>query len=121
MQYAFHIVICYDWLQINCDCGIKSAGLVYVTNVVDYMLPAEDKEISIGQAYHASDGANVPWPQYVNRLADGENLWDFSDRTLNEGSKKKDSASQILYVIQSAQAILVFLQKWADRFRVRVI
>ena len=50
--------------------GLKSAGLVYVTNVVDVMLLVAENDISIGQAYHASDGSNVTWPQYVNRLAD---------------------------------------------------
>jgi nucleoside-diphosphate-sugar epimerase len=50
--------------------GLKSAGLVYVSNVVDVILLAADKDISIGQAYHASDGSNVTWPQYVNLLAD---------------------------------------------------
>jgi nucleoside-diphosphate-sugar epimerase len=50
--------------------GLKAAGLVYVTNVVDVILLAADNDISIGQAYHASDGSNVTWPQYVNRLAD---------------------------------------------------
>ena len=49
--------------------GLKSAGLVYVTNVVDVVLLAADNDISTGQAYHASDGSNVTWPQYVNRLA----------------------------------------------------
>ena len=48
----------------------KAAGLVYVTNVVDVILLAADEDISIGQAYHASDGSNVTWPQYVNCLAD---------------------------------------------------
>jgi nucleoside-diphosphate-sugar epimerase len=50
--------------------GLKSAGLVYVTNVVDVILLSADNDISIGQAHHASDGSNVTWPQYVNRLAD---------------------------------------------------
>ncbi len=48
----------------------KAAGLVYVTNVVDVILLAADEDISIGQAYHASDGSHVTWPQYVNCLAD---------------------------------------------------
>ena len=48
----------------------KAAGLVYVTNVVDVMLMAADKDISIGQAYHASDGSDISWTQYVNCLAD---------------------------------------------------
>lgn len=48
----------------------KAAGLVYVTNVVDVMMMAADKDISIGQAYHASDGSDITWTQYVNCLAD---------------------------------------------------
>ena len=50
--------------------GLKNAGLAYVTNVVDVILLAADNDISIGQAYHASDGSDVTWPQYVNHLAD---------------------------------------------------
>jgi len=50
--------------------GLKNAGLAYVTNVVDVILLAADNDISIGQAYNASDGSDVTWPQYVNRLAD---------------------------------------------------
>jgi len=50
--------------------GLKSAGLVYVTNVVDLILLTAGNDISTGQAYHASDGSNVTWRQYINRLAD---------------------------------------------------
>ncbi len=50
--------------------GLKSAGLVYVTNVVDVILLAADNDISVGQAYHAYDGSGITWPQYINRLAD---------------------------------------------------
>jgi len=50
--------------------GLKPAGLVYVTNVVDLIMLAADNDISIGQAYNASDGSGVTWPRYVNRLAD---------------------------------------------------
>ena len=50
--------------------GLKSAGLAYVTNVVDVILLTAGSDISIGQAYNASDGSNVTWRQYVNRLAD---------------------------------------------------
>jgi nucleoside-diphosphate-sugar epimerase len=50
--------------------GRKPAGLGYVTNVVDVILRAADSEISIGQAYNASDGSDVTWRQYVNRLAE---------------------------------------------------
>ena len=35
--------------------GIKSAGLAYVANVVDVILRAAGKDVSIGQAYNASD------------------------------------------------------------------
>ena len=48
----------------------KTAGLVYVANVVDVILLAADNDISIGQAYHATDGSDVTWPQYISRLAD---------------------------------------------------
>jgi nucleoside-diphosphate-sugar epimerase len=50
--------------------GLKSAGLVYVTNVVDVILLAASKDIGTGQAYNASDGTNATWRQYLNRLAD---------------------------------------------------
>jgi len=50
--------------------GNKSAGLGYVTNVVDLMLLAADSEDSVGQAYNASDGSSVSWREYVNRLAE---------------------------------------------------
>jgi nucleoside-diphosphate-sugar epimerase len=50
--------------------GLKSAGLVYVTNVVDLILLAADNVSATGKAYHASDGSSITWPQYVNRLAD---------------------------------------------------
>ena len=56
--------------MVNIGRGQKAAGLVYVSNVVDVLLMAADKDISIGKAYHASDGSNVTWPQYVNCLAD---------------------------------------------------
>ena len=56
--------------MVNIGRGNKSAGLVYVTNVVDVILRAADNDISIGQAYHASDGSSVTWPEYVNHLAD---------------------------------------------------
>jgi len=48
----------------------KPAGLGYVTNDVDVMLRAADSEASVGQAYNASDGSDVTWRQYVNRLAE---------------------------------------------------
>ena len=48
----------------------KPAGLAYVTNVVDALLLAADSETSIGQAYNVSDGSEVTWRQYVDRLAE---------------------------------------------------
>ena len=47
----------------------KPAGLVYVKNVVDAMLRAADNQQSTGQVYNISDGSDVTWQQYVNRLA----------------------------------------------------
>ena len=48
----------------------KPAGLAYVTNVVDALLLAADSETSVGQAYNVSDGSEVTWRQYVDRLAE---------------------------------------------------
>jgi nucleoside-diphosphate-sugar epimerase len=50
--------------------GTKPAGLIYVTNVVDLMLLAADNENSVGQAYNATDGSDITWRQYVNRMAE---------------------------------------------------
>ena len=50
--------------------GRKPAGLAYVTNVVDVLLRAADSESSVGQAYNASDGSDVTWRHYVDRLAE---------------------------------------------------
>ncbi len=50
--------------------GGKPAGLAYVTNVVDIMLRAGDSENSVGQAYNASDGSDISWRRYVDRLAE---------------------------------------------------
>ena len=50
--------------------GNKPGGLAYVTNVVDVLLRAADSESSLGQAYNVSDGSDVTWPQYVDRLAE---------------------------------------------------
>lgn len=45
------------------------AGLAYVTNVVDMILLAADSESSVGHAYNASDGSDVTWAQYMDKLA----------------------------------------------------
>jgi len=50
--------------------GKKPAGLAYVTNVVDLLLLAADSEKSVGQAYNASDGSDITWRQYVDRMAE---------------------------------------------------
>jgi nucleoside-diphosphate-sugar epimerase len=55
--------------MVHVGSGRKSAGLGYVTNVVDVILRAADGEHSVGQAYNASDGSHVTWRQYVDRLA----------------------------------------------------
>ena len=50
--------------------GRKPGGLTFVTNVVDVLLRAADSKSSVGQAYNASDGLDVTWRQYVDRLAE---------------------------------------------------
>jgi nucleoside-diphosphate-sugar epimerase len=47
----------------------QPAGLTYVTNVVDMILLAADRESSVGHAYNASDGLDVSWRGYMDRLA----------------------------------------------------
>ena len=56
--------------MVQIGTGRKSAGLAYVSNVVDVLLRAADSESSLGQAYNVSDGSDVTWPQYVDRLAE---------------------------------------------------
>lgn len=56
--------------MVHIASGGKPAGLAYVTNVVDLILLAADSESSVGQAYNASDGSDVTWRQYVDRLAE---------------------------------------------------
>jgi len=56
--------------MIHIGRGRKPAGLAYVTNVVDVILRAADSKNSVGQAYNTSDGSDVTWRQYVNRLAE---------------------------------------------------
>ena len=56
--------------MIHIGNGRKPAGLTYVTNVVDVLLRAADSENSVGQAYNASDGSDVTWRKYVDRLAE---------------------------------------------------
>ncbi len=50
--------------------GNKPAGLAYVCNVVDVLLRAAETQSSVGQAYNASDGSDITWRQYVDRLAE---------------------------------------------------
>jgi nucleoside-diphosphate-sugar epimerase len=47
----------------------QPAGLAYVTNVVDLILLAADRESSVGHAYNVSDGLDVSWREYMDRLA----------------------------------------------------
>ena len=56
--------------MVHIDSGGKPAGLAYVGNVVDLILLAADSESSVGQPYNASDGSDVTWRQYVDRLAE---------------------------------------------------
>jgi len=55
--------------MIHIGNGGKSAGLAYVTNVVNVILRVADSKGSVGQAYNVSDGSDVTWRQYVDRLA----------------------------------------------------
>ena len=59
-----------DGGMVHIGTGRQPAGLAYVTNVVDVMLRAADSESCLGQAYNASDGSDVTWRQFVDRLAE---------------------------------------------------
>jgi len=52
------------------DEGRHVAGLAYVGNLVDLIILAANSEISVGQAYNASDGSDITWKQYLDALAD---------------------------------------------------
>ena len=71
MTFVLEIVeLLKNGSMVHIGRGRKSAGLGYVTNVVDVMLRAADNEVSVGQAYNACDGSDVTWRQYVERLAE---------------------------------------------------
>lgn len=55
--------------MVNIGKREQSAGLAYVTNVVDLILLAADCDSSVGHAYNASDGLDTSWRDYMNRLA----------------------------------------------------
>ena len=56
--------------MIHVGSGRKPAGLAYVANVVNAIVRAAESENSKGQAYNVSDGSDITWRQYVNRLAE---------------------------------------------------
>jgi nucleoside-diphosphate-sugar epimerase len=56
--------------MIHVGSGNKPAGLAHVANVVNAIVRAAESEISKGQAYNVSDGSDITWRQYVNRLAE---------------------------------------------------
>jgi nucleoside-diphosphate-sugar epimerase len=52
------------------DGGAHVMGLTHVSNLVNAMILAADREASIGQAYNISDGSEITWAEYVYALAD---------------------------------------------------
>ncbi len=52
------------------DGGRHPAGLTYVGNLVDAMILAADREVSVGQAYNITDGSRVTWREFIDALAD---------------------------------------------------
>ena len=52
------------------DDGKHNAGLAYVGNLVDAIILAAGSDQAVGQAYNVSDGSDVTWKQYLDRLAD---------------------------------------------------
>ncbi len=55
-------------LMLVVDKGRANAGLVYVDNLVDYMLWAARSEKAIGQCYNVRDSYDVTWAEFVARF-----------------------------------------------------
>jgi nucleoside-diphosphate-sugar epimerase len=51
------------------DGGRKTAGLCYVTDLVDLAIQAGQPEAGEGRAYNVADGAPTTWAEFVNGLA----------------------------------------------------
>jgi len=51
------------------DEGKPIAGLAYVENVVDLLLLAAERPAAVGQAFNASDGTEITWRDFTDRLA----------------------------------------------------
>jgi len=51
------------------DGGRKTAGLCYVTDLVDLMLQVGQAEVGLGRAYNVADGTAITWAEFTNGLA----------------------------------------------------
>lgn len=51
------------------DGGRKTAGLCYVTDLIDVMLQAGQAEVGLGRAYNVTDGTATTWAEFINGLA----------------------------------------------------
>ncbi len=49
--------------------GKKTAGLCYVTDLVDALLLAAESDRAVGRVYNIADGTQTTWAEYINGLA----------------------------------------------------
>lgn len=55
-------------VMLKVDCGRANAGLVYVDNLVDYIIWAAHAELAEGQCYNVRDAYDVSWAQFIDRF-----------------------------------------------------
>jgi nucleoside-diphosphate-sugar epimerase len=58
-------------LMLTVDGGRTNAGLVYVDNLVDYILWAAESEKAIGQCYNVRDSYDVTWSEFIGKFRRG--------------------------------------------------
>jgi nucleoside-diphosphate-sugar epimerase len=58
-------------LMLNVDSGRANSGLVYIDNLVAYMLWAAESEKALGQCYNARDSYDVSWAEVLVALRNG--------------------------------------------------
>jgi nucleoside-diphosphate-sugar epimerase len=52
--------------MLKVDGGQANAGLLYVDNLVDYLIWAASSEKSLGQCYNVRDSYDVTWAEFID-------------------------------------------------------
>ncbi len=58
-----------DGQMLLIDRGCKTAGLCYVSDLVELMLQVGRPEVGLGRVYNVADGTHTTWAEFVNGLA----------------------------------------------------